>query len=110
MEDFQIEKVEEFLQNEMLQLKFKSVTINKASLLFNLPKIEVEQLYKSAKLKIKKTARNRALVYLMLGSLFFGVGLFGTLSKTGFIFYGAILFGIGALITSIGLFRISFTK
>jgi hypothetical protein len=46
----------------------------------------------------------------MLGSLFFGVGLFGTLSKTGFIFYGAILFGIGALITSIGLFRISFTK
>ena len=110
MEESQIEKVEEFLQNEMLQLKFKSVTINKASLLFEIPKIEVEQLYKSAKQKIKKTARNRALIYLMLGSLFFGVGLFGTLSKTGFIFYGSLLFGVGALITSLGLFRLSISK
>lgn len=110
MEENIIEEIEQFLQKEMLQLNFKSRTIKTACRQFEIPFEEMERYYISAKSKISKTARNRAWIYLMLGSLFFGVGLFGTLSKTGFIFYGALLFGVGALITSFGLFRLSFSK
>lgn len=110
MEVHEIEKIEQFLQKEMLQLNIKSKTIKIASQRFDIPIEDIEVQYDNAKSKIRKEARNRAWMYLISGSLFFGVGLFGTLSKTGFIFYGAILFGLGALFTSFGLFRLSMSK
>lgn len=102
--------LETFMTNEILRLNFKRIIINKACQKFDISKEDATNYFVEVRFKMKKAASNRAWTYLLLGSIFFGVGLFGTLSKTGFIFYGAILGGTGMLVTSAGLFRISLIK
>ncbi|MNU74231.1 hypothetical protein D3C71_637280 [compost metagenome] len=102
--------LEQFLGKEMLLLKSKRSIVNKASRNFGLEKEEVEASYLTAKSKIRKSAGKRGWTYLLLGLIFLGVGLFGSLSNTGFIFYGAILGGVAFLITAVGLFMLSAKK
>lgn len=110
MEPNESNALEQYLGKEMLLLKSKRSIVNKASRNFGFSKEEVETHYLSARSKIRKSAGQRGWIYLLLGSIFLGVGLFGTLSNTGLIFYGAILGGTAFLITAIGLFMLSVKK
>lgn len=110
MEPNESTDLEQFLGKEMLLLNSKRSIVNKASRKFGLEKDEVEAHYLTARSSIKKSAGKRGWTYLLLGSIFLGVGLVGTLSNTGFIFYGAILGGTAFLITAIGLFMLSTKK
>lgn len=110
MEPNESHELEQHLGKEMLLLKSKRSIVNKASRDFGLSKEEVEMHYSSARSQIGKSAGKRGWTYLLLGSIFLGVGLVGTFSNTGFIFYGAILAGSAFLITAIGLFMLSAKK
>lgn len=103
-------EIEHYFTNEITRLNFKSIVIKSACKKYNISKEDAIKLYNEVRNKMKKSLSLRAWTYLLLGSIFFGVGLFGTLSKTGFIFYGAIIGGFGMLFTSIGYFRISLLK
>ncbi len=103
-------ELEKYIKREILALKPKGGIVRRASKLFPIPIEELETSYDTVRSKIHKAAAQRAWVYLMLGSLFFGVGLFGTLAKTGFIFYGAIGIGGASIVTAVGLFIVALTK
>lgn len=103
-------EVEQYFANEIMTLNFKGLVVKSACKKFNLSKEEAVEKYHEVRKSMKKSLYLRAWTYLLLGSIFLGVGLFGTLSKTGFIFYGAIIAGSGMLFTSLGYFRISIIK
>ena len=105
-----LKQIEELIQQEILRLNFRNIIIKKVCNKFGISNEEAKVLFFEVRFKMKKLAAKRAWTYLLIGSIFFGVGLFGTLSKTGFIFYGAILTGLGLLVTAFGLFRISLLK
>ncbi len=103
MEENEINILDEFLAYQMLQLSLSFYTINKASKVFNLPKDIVRTQYFKVRIKIRKRALVKALIYLIIGSfsLFIGVkGTFGGASKV--FLWGAILVGIGCVLTSFG--------
>jgi hypothetical protein len=110
MESTKLNELELFLGKEMLLLNFKGNILRKASRNFDITKNEAEEQYRIVRTKIKKQASRRAWTYLLIGSIFLGVGLVGTFSKTGFIFIGALLAGTACTITAIGLFRLSVRK
>ena len=103
-------KVEAYFASEITRLNFKSIVLKSACKKFDLSKEEAISTYHEVRQRMKKTLFLRAWTYLLLGSIFLGVGLFGTFSKTGFIFYGAILAGFGMVLTAIGYFRIALLK
>lgn len=103
-------EIEIYFANEITRLNFKSIVIKSACKKFQLTKEEAEILYCEVRKSLKKSLGKRAWTYLLIGGVFFGVGLFGTLSKTGFVFYGAIAVGAGLLLTAIGYFRVSMLK
>lgn len=103
-------EVEHYFASEIARLNFKRIIIKSACEKLDLSKEEAILTYQEVRKKMKKALLLRAWTYLLLGSISFGVGLFGTLSKTGFIFYGAIIVGVGMLFTSFGYFRISLLK
>lgn len=102
--------IETYFSHEISNLNFKRIVIKTAVKKFGLTKDEAISTYNEVRGKLKKKLTLRAWTYLMLGCLFVGVGLFGTLSKTGFVFYGALLAGFGMLITSFGYFRLTLLK
>ncbi|WP_341904114.1 hypothetical protein [Fluviicola taffensis] len=110
MEEDKINGLKQFLGKEMLLLNLKRNIVKKAQRNFNISREEVETAYLIVRSQIKKQAAKRAWTYLLIGSIFLGVGLFGSLTKTGFIFIGAILAGAGCVITAIGLFRLALRK
>lgn len=103
-------ELEKYMKREILALKPKGGIVRKASKLQQIPLEEVEMCYDTVRSGIHKAAAQRAWVYLLLGSLFFGVGLFATLAKTGLIFYGAIGIGGASIVTAAGLFIVALTK
>lgn len=103
-------KVKNYISSEILNLNLKRGIIKNASKKFNISKDDATMLFNEIRHEIKNTAIKRAFTYLLLGSISFSVGLYGTISKTGYIFYGAILIGTGMLITSLGLFRTALLK
>jgi hypothetical protein len=110
MESTQLNELEQFLGKEMLLLNLKGNILKKASRNFDITKEDAEVQYLIVRTKIKKQASRRAWTYLLIGSIFLGVGLIGTFSKTGFIFIGALLAGAACTLTAIGLFRLSLRK
>ncbi len=96
--------LDEFLKDEMLQLKIMKFTIKKASKLFNLSKDEVKINYINVRSKIKKEAINRGIVYLLLSSIFLFVGIKSTTGDSGYIYLGGLLFGVAGVLTGIGYF------
>lgn len=103
-------ELEKFIRREILALKPKGGIIRKASRLFQVSAEEAEMSYNAVRNGIHKTAAQRAWVYLLIGSIFSGVGWFGTLANTGFIFYGAVGFGAACIVTAVGLFSVSLRK
>ncbi|MDF3026052.1 MAG: hypothetical protein K0S23_359 [Fluviicola sp.] len=110
MESTELDELELFLGKEMLLLNLKGNILRKASRNFNITTDEAEARYLIVRTKIKKQAGRRAWTYLLIGSVFLGVGLIGTFSKTGFIFIGALLAGTACTLTAFGLFRLSVRK
>src|SRR6056300_1330588 len=109
MEEDEIKLLEEYLAHQMLQLSVRFYIINKASKQFKLPKDLVRSHYFKVRTQIGKKALKRALIYLIIGSmaLFIGIrGTFGVSSKV--LLWGALLVGSGSVITSLGLFILSF--
>ncbi len=94
--------LEEFLKYEMLQLKLRSFTIKKASKRFNIPQDEVKTSYLNVRSKVKKTALNRGLVYLLLSSIFLFVGIKSIQGNSGYIYLGGLLFGSAGILTALG--------
>jgi hypothetical protein len=99
-----------YFVNEIIRLNLKGIVVKNASKKFNISKDEANAIYIEVRNELKGKLGKRAWTYLLLGSIFFGVGLFGTLAKTGIIFYGAIGVGFGLILSSIGYFRISLLK
>jgi len=98
-------EVEEFLKNEMLQLKLMSFTIKKASKKFNIPQNEIRNTYSAVRSKIRKESVNRGLVYMLLSSIFLLVGIKSTYVSSVNIYLGALLlFGGAGILTSFGYF------
>jgi hypothetical protein len=110
MEESKMQEIEHYFKNEITRLNFKSVVVNTACKRYTITKEEATEIYLSVRLKMKHSLKLKAWIYLLLGSIFLGVGLFGSFSKTGFVFYGAIVAGFGMLFTSIGYFRITLLK
>lgn len=104
MEENKISLLEEFLAYQMLQLSLSFYTINKASKTFNLPKDVVRIHYFKVRIKIRKRALVKALIYLIIGSFSLFIGVKGTFGESSKVFlWGAILVGIGCVLTSFGL-------
>lgn len=110
METTDFEALEQYFMKEMMLLHLKNTSIRKAVRTFNMRREEAETHYLIARGKIKKQAAKRAWTYLLIGSVFFGVGFVGTFTKTGFVFIGALLAGTACTITAIGLFRLSLSR
>lgn len=110
MTQIDTDEIESFLASELLQLNFKTLIIRKACKKFSLTKEESTDYYRQVKSKIRKAALNRALVYLLLGSIFLFVGISGTFGETGFIVYSKLLLGIGMTVSSLGFFKIYLTS
>lgn len=104
------ELIENYIRAELLQLNFKRLIIKKACKNFEISEEDALHLYNSVKPTLKKDAINRALIYLILGSISLFIGITGTFGNTGFIFWGALLVGTGSLITSLGLFKLALLK
>lgn len=99
-----------FFESELLQLNFKGLMIKKACKLFDLSKGDSTNYYNQVKSKIRNKALNRALIYLLLGSISLLVGITGTFGDIGFVFYGSLLGGLGMTISSIEYFKIYLTS
>lgn len=97
--------IEDYIEGQILNLAMGIV--GRTSRKFDIPKDEAIQLYKAVRKRIKTKARNRGLVYLLIGTPFLIAGLLGTFGDTGVILYGAILTGLACVITAIGLFRLA---
>ncbi len=110
MDETNRNQIEKYFEYEISRLNFKSLVIKSSCKKFEISPEEALLIYKDVRQSMKKPLAMRAWTYLLLGSIFFGVGLFGTLSKTGYIFYGSLAAGFGMLFTSIGYFRISLLK
>lgn len=96
--------IEELLKNEMLQLNFKKLTVNKVSKRYNLPKKDVNEHYILVRSRIIKKSINRGLLYLFLGSVSLFIGIAGTFGDSKYIFFGALLAGTAGVLSAIGLF------
>lgn len=97
-------ELEEFLREEMLQLKMKSFIVKKASKRFEISQHEVEDCYLKVRSKIKRQALNRGIVYLLLGSMFLFVGIKATFGGSGVIYFGGLLLGSGGILSALGFF------
>ncbi len=110
MEEQNNHEIEQFFANEIIRLNLKSNAVKSACKKFGLTPEQAMSFYHEVRSKMKKSLSRRAWTYLLLGAIFLGVGLFGTIAKTGFIFYGAIAAGAAMLLSAIGYFRISLLK
>lgn len=110
MDESNRNQIEKYYKIEIIRLNFKGLVLKSACKKFDLSLNDALSIYQEVRRNMKKSLSMRAWTYLLLGSIIFGVGLFGTLSKTGYIFYGALASGFGMLFTSIGYFRISLLK
>lgn len=104
MKEQKINNLEDFLKNEMLQLKLMHFTIKKASKLFNLPKDEVKTNYLQLRSKITIESLKRGLVYLLISSIFLFVGIKSIDGNSGYIYFGGLLFGSAGILTALGYF------
>ena len=107
MENNEINFVKDYMTDQIMKLSLKSYVIKKACSTFNISKSEALFIFQEARRNVKKKALNQGFIYLLLGSLSFGVSLFGSMANTGIIMYGGLLAGSGMLITSVGYFRIA---
>ena len=103
-------EVYDFISSEILQLNFKRAIVRKAVKKFDITIEEATTCYTSVKSQIGKEALRRAYIYLLLGGISLFVGISGTLGTSRFIFWGALLVGSGMTITSLGLFKVYFTR
>lgn len=106
MEKPELAHIESYIEGQILNLGL-GIT-GRTSRRFGISKEESRQLYKACRIKIKRKARNRAFVYLLIGTPTIAAGVLGTFGDTGVILYGAILTGLAFILTSIGLFRLAF--
>ncbi|WP_179334732.1 hypothetical protein [Winogradskyella costae] len=100
----QLNHLEAFLKNEMLQLKLMSFTIKKASKRFNLPKDQVKSTYLKVRSMIRKEAINRGIVYLLLSTIFLFVGIKSVQGNSGYIYLGGLLLGSAGMLSAFGYF------
>ncbi|MFS4483495.1 hypothetical protein ACKGJY_10790 [Hyunsoonleella sp. 2307UL5-6] len=104
MSEKELNDLEEFLKNEILQLKLMNFTIKKASKRFNLPKDDVRTLYFISRSKVKKRAINTGLVYFLLSAIFLFVGIKSIQGNSGYIYLVGLLFGSAGILTALGYF------
>lgn len=102
--------INDYMAEQIMKLCLKSYIIKKVCSRFNISKSEALIIFQEARRNVSRKARNQGFIYLLLGSLSFGVSLFGTIVNTGMIMYGGLLLGMGMLITSVGYFRIALRK
>ena len=108
MEENKINLLEEFLAYQMQQLSLRFYTIKTASNRFDLPKDTVRLHYYKVRTKIRKRALFKAIIYFVIGSIILFIGVKGTFRESSNVFlWGALLIGIGSIITSLGLFVLS---
>ena len=105
-----ITSLKNYISNEILLLSFKKIIIRKTCKKFKATPEKTRILYSEVKSELKKTIIQRALVYLLIGSIFLGVGLAGVLSNKEILLIGMLLIGSGSIITSLSYLKLLITK